>query len=245
MTAMGTIRRLFHERRETGQAALLLVFSVAVLMTVAVTLITVLGRGVTVETQARTASDAAALAAAEGYVDEVDAHLASLPYTPGLAIGHLRQLLDLPQTTWTAAAQTEASRLASANGSTLRAFSVDSRLTSMRFTARARAVKSTVEGEARRPEFSATAEARITGGPLCFNRARLGLWWDGRCLAGDKIVLVPPSLEPDPPEDEDDPTEPPPPPPGPDDPVEIGGDDLARLLGQLRQPVEWQVALVE
>lgn len=245
MTTRTPARRLLRERPDEGQAALLLVLSVVVLMSIAVTLIAVMGRGVTVETEARTAGDAAALAAAQGYVDQVDAHLTALPTTPGLAIGHLRQLLDQPQSAWTGTARSEARRLAAANGSTLTAFAVESRLTSMRFSTRARADVPTVEGGSKRPHFAATAEARITGGPLCFDRSRLGLWWHGRCLVGDKLILVPPSAEPDPPEEEDGPTEPPAPPPGPDDPVEIGGDDLAHLLDQLRRPVEWQVTLVE
>ncbi|MDO5740451.1 MAG: hypothetical protein Q4P07_09915 [Ornithinimicrobium sp.] len=226
-------------QRDAGQAALLLVFSVAVLMSIAVALIAIMGRGVTVETEARTASDAAALAAAQGYVDAVEDHLGNLPVTPGLAIGHVRQILDQPRSAWTTRSKDEAARLAAANGSRLTAYTVNPAPLSLRFVTKSRATAVTVEGGSKRPEFDATAEVRLTGGPLCFRNGDLGLWWAGECLRGEEMVIEPPVVEP--------PTEEPTPtiPPDPDGPVIIGGDDLTTLLNLLRQPITWQVALVE
>ncbi|MGO0575676.1 hypothetical protein [Ornithinimicrobium panacihumi] len=238
------VHRLNRQEPEAGQAALMMVLSVAVLMSLTVALIALLGRGVTVETEARTAGDAAALAAAQGYADAVEDHLERLPDNPGLAIGHLRQLLDQPRTAWTGASRSEAVRLAAANESRLTAYSVQAAPRALRFATEARATRVSVEGGSKRPEFAATAEVRLTGGPLCLRAGDLGIWWGGECLGGDDIVLEPPVVDPEPtepPTEEPTPT----PEPDPDGPVVIGGEDLEDLLRVLRQPVTWQVALVE
>ena len=227
-------------RDERGQTAFLVVFGVAALMAIGTTLIVLLGRGMTTETQTRTAADAAALAAAESVTDVVDERLAALPSDNGLAVGHVLQLLRTPLT---GEASSEARRIAHANGSDLTGLDVRATASGIEFTATTRARENTADGP-RRASFEATARARITSGALCTRAGGgLGLWLGGSCVGPDLIHLeAPPEEEPEPPEEGEDP---PPEPTYPDVPWVIVGDEAEALLASLRNPLTWEVVLTE
>lgn len=230
-------------RDERGQTAFLVVFGVAALMVIGTTLIVLLGRGMTTETQTRTAADAAALAAAESVTEVVDGHLDRMPHDNGLAVGHLLQLLRSPSSVLTADASSEARRIASANGADLMGLDVRSTTAGIEFTASTRARENTADGP-RRATFDATATVRITGGALCTRAGGgLGLWLGGSCVGPDLIHLeAPPEEEPEPPAEGEDP---PPEPTYPDVPWVIVDDDAEALIAAVRNPLTWEVVLTE
>lgn len=229
-------------RDEQGQTAFMLVFGVAAMMVMGTTLIVILGRGMTTETEARTAADAAALAAAESITDRVDDHLGAMPSDNGLAVGHVLQILRAPTSVLTADAAPEARRIAAANGSDLTALDVRATSAGFEVTATARAREATADGP-RRASFEATARVRITGGALCTRAGGLGLWLGGSCVGPALIHLeAPPEVEPEPPAEDE---EPPPEPDYPDVPWIIVDDDAETLLAALRNPLTWEVVLTE
>lgn len=228
--------------QEQGQTAIMLVFGVAAMMVMGTTLIVLLGRGMTTETQARTAADAAALAAAESITDRVDEHLDGMPNDNGLAVGHLLQILRAPTSLLTADATAEARRIASANGSDLTALDIRTTVAGFEVSATTTARERTLDGP-RRASFDATARVRITGGALCTRSGGLGLWLGGSCVGPALIHLEPPpEEEPEPPAEGEDP---PPAPTYPDVPWIIVGDDAEDLLRAARNPLTWEVVLTE
>ncbi len=229
-------------RDDRGQTAFLVVLGVSFLMVMGTTLILFLGRGMTTETQTRTAADAAALAAAESVTDVVDTRLGAMPSDNGLAVGHLLQLLNARTDVLGVNATTEARRIAGANGADLVGLTSRTTASGVEFTATTRARENTAEGP-RRATYEATARVRITSGALCTRPGGLGLWLGGSCVGPALIHLeAPPEEEPEPPEEGEDP---PPEPTYPSVPWIIVGDDAESLLDTVRNPLTWEVVLTQ
>lgn len=228
-------------RDDRGQTAFLVVFGVAALMVMGTTLILFLGRGMTTETQTRTAADAAALAAAESVTEVVDTRLAAMPNDNGLAVGHLLQLLRAPVNVLGVNAESEARRIANANGADLVGLTSRATSSGIEYTATTRARENTAEGP-RRATYEATARVRITSGALCTRQGGLGLFLGGNCVGPALIHLeAPPEEEPEPPEDGEEPPEP----DYPDVPWIIVGDAAENLLGTVRGALTWEVVLTQ
>lgn len=228
---------------DRGQTSMLLVLGTAVFMMIATTLIVLLGRGVTTETEARTAADAAALAAAESITDQLDARVAAIPGPPILAVPHVVAMLATPGSALTVNASSEASRLAAANGSTLTAMSITPTAHGYEVSATARANETTLD-TSRRATFEATASVRVTSGAWCLRNGRIGLYLGGSCVTGDQIHLEPPAPPAPPSDPSDPPEEPPEEPVYPNVPWIFDGDGLLTLLNNLRSPLTWEVTLV-
>ncbi|WP_151526313.1 pilus assembly protein TadG-related protein [Serinicoccus kebangsaanensis] len=225
---------------ERGQSSLLLVFLTATLLVIATTLITMVGRGMTVQTETRTAADAAALAGADAIADQLDSRLGAVPSDDGLAFLFLGQLLALDPAVLTSTARAEAASIASQNGSNLTGMTVTPTLHGFDVQASVQSKTTSTESSSRRPTSDATAEVRISSGLLCFRGGGIGLFLGGSCVSGDDIHLVDPTL---PPPDPEDPEEPPAEPP--DEPWVFDGPGTSELLASLRGGLDWHTALTE
>lgn len=204
---------------ERGQASIVLILAVPALLFVALVIISVAGDGVVKRTETSTAADAAALGAAEEwrtYVARIVERADGADVD--VALDRLRPLLTTDVALLNQGpVAARARELAAANGAQVTRLNVHRTARGLEFSVDTRNID-TVAHTATRAEADASAVVDLTGG-ACWVGSRLGLEYDGHCLAWadleDALAPEPPPPPADDDDDDDDPEPSPTPTPTP------------------------------